>query len=297
MGMSRLRASEFVLAIYFVYTAVLAAERGMPGVALLSTAVPLILCGMAAGASGVASSIVRDWFPVPFILLAYWAVGWFAAPGYLEFASYWIRFDRVLFDKFRFQALIESGGSVLPALLELSYLLLYAAPPLLIGVLYLYRRRDRVDRFLFTLLMGTLVTYALLPHFPSASPRNVYPGVYEPQMTNIFRRANLWLLSNCDIRTSVFPSGHVTVAFSAAFGMMQALPEKKWLGRSLSLFAILVTLNTVYARYHYAVDALAGFAISLLGFAASQFRPRYRRSQIPDGTGESIRGPIIRIQL
>jgi membrane-associated phospholipid phosphatase len=35
------------------------------------------------------------------------------------------------------------------------------------------------------------------------------------------------------------------------------------------LYAVSVSVATVYGRYHYAVDAAAGFAVSLVGAAAA----------------------------
>ena len=49
--------------------------------------------------------------------------------------------------------------------------------------------------------------------------------------------------------------------------MMLALPERKWFGRFLMLMAILISTATIYGRYHYAADGLAGLAISLSAFA------------------------------
>jgi membrane-associated phospholipid phosphatase len=72
----------------------------------------------------------------------------------------------------------------------------------------------------------------------------------------------VWILSRCDIQTSAFPSGHVTVGFSAAFAMLLALPEYRRAGWLLLGMASMVLVNTIYGRYHYAADGLAGLAIS-----------------------------------
>ena len=45
---------------------------------------------------------------------------------------------------------------------------------------------------------------------------------------------------------------------------MRTLPERPWVGRALLVLAILIAVATVYGRYHYAVDALAGFGVSLV---------------------------------
>ena len=80
------------------------------------------------------------------------------------------------------------------------------------------------------------------------------------------RQWNLWILSTADIHSSVFPSGHVTVAFSAAFAMLLAMPDRRRIGWMLMTIAALVLVDTVYGRYHYAADGLAGLAISATAF-------------------------------
>jgi membrane-associated phospholipid phosphatase len=165
--------------------------------------------------------------------------------------------------------------------LEFFYFLMYAIPPLALLALYRMHQRSRVDQFLFTFLVGTLATYALLPFFPCEAPRFVFAGEDLPAVNTIFRTLNVWLLDHCDIRTSVFPSGHVTAAFSAAFGMLLAFPEKKRVGLVLLIAAAVIAITTVYGRYHYVVDGIAGLVISIAAasFSAAFFAVKRRKSQ------------------
>ncbi len=152
-------------------------------------------------------------------------------------------------------------------------------PPLAIAYFYIRRERRRLDEFLFPFLLGTLMTYSLLPLFPSEAPRFVFAGQDLPGVETVFRRFSLWILNHCDIRASVFPSGHVTVGFSAAFAMMLAMPEQRRAGWILLVIALLVLVDTVYGRYHYAADGLAGLLVSLvaLGLALVQRAATARR--------------------
>jgi membrane-associated phospholipid phosphatase len=53
--------------------------------------------------------------------------------------------------------------------------------------------------------------------------------------------------------------------------MFLVFPERKRLGWGLLLYALSVSVATVYGRYHYAVDVAAGFAISLVAGAVCLF--------------------------
>lgn len=256
-ALAGVRSCEWLLLGYFSYAA---ARR--TSLALLALGVGGLVWTLARYRSRWVG-IVRDWLPLLFILIAYWTVDWtHASTRPHGWEQSWVALDKLLLNHWGGRRAIESGGAVLPFTLDLCYSLLWAIPPVSVGVLYLYRRRDRVDRFLFHLLLGTLLTYALLPLFPSQGPGALFPGQDLPQVHTVARAVNLWVLERFDIRTSVFPSGHVTVAFSAAFGMLLALPEKRWIGRILVLVAGAVAVATLYGRYHYAVDGLAGLAVS-----------------------------------
>jgi membrane-associated phospholipid phosphatase len=278
-----LHASEYVLLIYFGYTTILAFAWHLPlSVRVLAIVTPCSLAALAAWEtwSGTkATGIFREWISPAMVLFAYEEVDWFAQAhtSYVK-DNRWVVWDRLVLDHWHFRAFIESLGWIVPFYLELSYLLVYAIPPLALGILYWSGRRNRVDNFLFTFLLGTLLAYALLPYFPSDPPRFVFPGQDLPSIGTAPRRLNLWLLDRYDIRTSVFPSGHVAAAFSAAFGMLLAFPEKKRIGAMLLVLATVIAVATVYGRYHFAVDGLAGLSVSLAAAGISSVFFQLRRS-------------------
>ncbi|HUQ91682.1 MAG TPA: phosphatase PAP2 family protein [Bryobacteraceae bacterium] len=261
------RPSEWLLILFFTYTAFLAVSFNLPPARRAAAlAIPVLLCvlGYLESFSSRRATIVRDWVPVGMVLIAYWELAWFQSRHHLvALERHWLTWDHTLLISWGFRAVIESLGGLIPSVLEITYTLLYAIPPLSIGVLYLYGRRDRVETFLFPFLLGTFIAYGLLPHFPTASPRVEFANTDLPLIVTIWRRLNLWILQHGDIDTGVFPSGHVTVAFSAAFAMMRALPEKPWLGRVLLGMAVSILTATIYGRYHYAADGLAGLLLSI----------------------------------
>jgi membrane-associated phospholipid phosphatase len=82
------------------------------------------------------------------------------------------------------------------------------------------------------------------------------------------------MLKGYGIHTSVFPSAHVAGAFSAAFGLRRALPDKPWVFRVSLWIAASIATATVYGRYHYLADAMAGFGMSLVAVIATAFTYR-----------------------
>lgn len=266
----RIRRHEWVLVGYFAYTSVLALALPVhPSVTRAVLAMNLIvLAGLAllAAAESIRHrpvlSVLRDWYPLPLILLAYREMGWFA-PAHHTYAIERVfeTWDNWLLAGFK--PAIEATGPLLPGILELAYAIVYAVPAFALGMLYAFGVRRRSEGLLLRVVLATLVVYALLWLFPSEPPRTVFPGEDFPAYNGLFRRFNWWLLVGYGIHTGVFPSAHVASSFAAAFGLRRVLPEQPWLGRLLMVVASLIAVATVYGRYHYAADAVAGFAVSL----------------------------------
>lgn len=60
-----------------------------------------------------------------------------------------------------------------------------------------------------------------------------------------------------------FPSGHTTVAFAFAGGMIWAAP-RKWMRWVALIVAILMGFSRLYVGVHYVSDVLAGVVVGLL---------------------------------
>lgn len=271
---TNVRRSEWVLWAFLAYTAILAAVAPLP-LAIRIRTIGLNAMLLAGYWHLISRELVkprkwltvaRDWLPLVFALLAYREMGWFALPQATHsLEARWVIWDRLVL-RGGAKSVIESFGPLLPAMLELTYVLVYALGPFSVAMLYVYGRRNRVDSFLFLFLAGTLLCYAQFPFWPSEPPRTLFPTEDLPAYLSIFRRWNLWLLGVAGIHTSVFPSAHVAAAFSAAAGMRLFLPEHKWVGHTLGVVALLIAVGTVYGRYHYLVDVAAGLLMAGIAF-------------------------------
>ena len=276
----RLRPCEWVVIAYFGLAAVRTAPRAhwtwLAAIAIFAGAGSCALALAETRTGRRAFAMARDWFALPFLLIAYWSVAWVRdGVAIHSFQGSWIVLDRFLFRDLGLKAAIELFGPLLPFLLEICYGLLYTLPIAALAVLYAGGQRPRAERFLFVLLLGAFATDTLMPLFPSTDPRLRFPGEDLPVWLTASRALNLWLLNHFDIRASVFPSGHVTTGLSTAFGMWLAWPERKRVGLAFFLIACAVALAAVYGRYHYLADALGGAGVSLA--AAGAGARLYRR--------------------
>jgi membrane-associated phospholipid phosphatase len=273
LARSRFRASEWVLISFFAYISVLVPffperpELHDQPFFILAAAAILFCCLSVAEQGSFAANIsrVRDWVPLGLTLLAFREMDLFLPAHYdLHYESAWIRWDRVMLYDWHLRSAIESLGPVIPFYLELCYLLVYGLGAYCIIVLWMRMRRTGVDLFYVLYLLGTLIAYGLFPYFPSQPPRIAFPQVAPPHFTGWLRQLNLALLNGASIHSGVFPSAHVSSAFSAAWAMFLLFPGRKLFAWGVLLYAISVSVATIYGRYHYVADVLSGIAVSMV---------------------------------
>ncbi len=288
-----LRSSEWLLIVYFAYVALIAPAFPLaPQVALLPFAVVLLVAALFVVLAYAEKqghreffSVARDWMVIALVLIAYREMDWFSTlPRNVHLELTWERWDQLLLYQYGLQKAIESLGALGPLYLEFCYLLVYAVGPFVVAALYIEHHRERVNRVVFYYLLGTLLSYALFPYFPSDPPRVAFDGADMPHVMTALRRLNLWLVGGYGIHSSVFPSAHVSSAFSAAWAWLAYLPERKRFGYLMLVYAISVGVATIYGRYHYAADVVAGFGISLIP-AATILLARPRRPLRPHRGG------------
>jgi membrane-associated phospholipid phosphatase len=70
-----------------------------------------------------------------------------------------------------------------------------------------------------------------------------------------------WIYRVAEAPGAAFPSSHVAVALCTVFFSFRYLKRIRWLHLVL---AVLLCLSTVYCRYHYVVDVLAGVATAAI---------------------------------
>jgi membrane-associated phospholipid phosphatase len=273
------RLSEAILAAFFLYTTALA--LGLPishemrlRVFVTDASIVLayvLLARLRSRWKADWTTVLRDLIPLALMLVAYKEMGWFAPDTHnYSLEHLWIVPDRLILRQLGLKAAIEMFGAFLPSLLEVCYSLVYALPLFCVVMLYVNGRSHCMDQLLTIYLLGLFLSYVQFPFWPSEPPRTVFPGEDLPAITTIFRRFNLGLLGSQGIHTSVFPSAHVSGAFAGAFALFGLLAHRRWIACGTLLYAILVAVATVYGRYHYAADAVAGLAVAVVAYGVGR---------------------------
>jgi membrane-associated phospholipid phosphatase len=211
--------------------------------------------------------IVRDWFPFLVILLMYYSL-WGDATHLL------VPHDRdgelIVLDQrlFGFQASLAIQRFITPrrtAWMEFSYFFHILNIPIVACFVYLCRPRPRFREMMSGLMVVSflgLLGYILVPAIgPMYTLHNLYT-VPLSQPISLFNQ-QLEFMDFARIHRDVFPSMHVAISFLV---WLYALRNSRPLFWILSPLIMSLWVSTVYLRYHYLIDVVAGLFLAPASF-------------------------------
>ena len=136
-------------------------------------------------------------------------------------------------------------------------------PVVLLVAVILWRRRQYAQfrYYAFLIAVGFLVSYIGYVLVPVRGPRFLLAGEQHASLQGLWL---FHLLQNTLDKLEAahydcFPSGHTELTILAWWG-------SRWISNNLfrfySVYAVFIIFSTVYLRYHYTVDLLAGMAVA-----------------------------------
>ena len=152
--------------------------------------------------------------------------------------------------------------------MQLAYLTYYVLPFVLLGTLYRMGQQQAFDRSLVALLLSHYLAFIGYLAVPALGPRFLLAGVYRTALAGLLLAEPIRTLLDAleGIKRDAFPSGHTSAVLITVFYAARFTPE-------LTLWFVplagLMVLSTLYLRYHYAVDVLAGALLAVLCVLAS----------------------------
>jgi hypothetical protein len=123
------------------------------------------------------------------------------------------------------------------------------------------------DKFWTAVLLATLFCYAVYPFFPLTPPRVLFNDVPGPTVPPLLRNINLWVLDHFSVQACLFPSAHAAAVTATALAVRAYMPR---LGILFCTAALSVAAATVYGRYHYLADTLAGVLVGVAAFVVTR---------------------------
>jgi hypothetical protein len=245
-------AFEWLTVAYFIGLALAAPWSRVPwrrraGVSAGSIAVAALVSVIGSGDLFA----LRTWLPHAYLVAAYWL------PALLvESPVKATRFERWLR---RTDSAIRPRLPTLPHrvvhVVELAYLACYLMVPTSLTIVWTSGSLDDVSRFWTAVLASAYACYGSLPWLVSRPPR---VAADRPHSSRDVAAWNVFLLERVSHRLNTFPSGHVSVACSAAFMVATVVPAA---GVALGVVAFAIAVGAGAGRYHYVVDVMLGIVV------------------------------------
>jgi membrane-associated phospholipid phosphatase len=211
-------------------------------------------------------TFVHTFSPILFIVLIYESLGDLIQYLMPDIDRALIRIDLLLFGVHPSLWMQSWVMPWLTDLLSLAYLSYYFIPLTLVLVLYL-RDRPHLDRAIFILTLGYYVSFIGYILFPAVGPRYAMEHLYTVPLEGSF--ITDWVRDGLNAiehnKRDVMPSGHTQLALMALF---LAYRYKRVLFYVLLPIVSGLLLSTVYLRYHYIIDLIAGAVLAVVCFAA-----------------------------
>jgi membrane-associated phospholipid phosphatase len=141
-----------------------------------------------------------------------------------------------------------------------AYTTYYFLALTLAGLLWAFRRED-ARRFFFTIVLAYYVSYTGYFFIPGLGPRatladrqtvSVHDTPVSSAIDDTLNRLE-------QTKYDVFPSGHTMIAMVVLIVAWKRLRRAFWF---LLPFATALIISTVYCRYHYAIDVIAGIVLA-----------------------------------
>jgi membrane-associated phospholipid phosphatase len=211
--------------------------------------------------------IIRDWFPFLVILMMYYSL-WGDATHLLvtrDRDAELIALDQRLFG---FQASVALQRIVSPSLtswMEFAYTFHVLNIPIVACFIYMrssrYRFREMMSGVLVITFFG-LLGYLLVPAIgPMYTLRDQFTVALHQPLGLVNRQIDF--MDYARIKRDVFPSLHAGISFVV---WLYAYRNSRRLFWILCPLILSLWVSTVYLRYHYLIDVVAGLALAPLCF-------------------------------
>ncbi len=212
--------------------------------------------------AGPIGGVLSDLSPIAFIISIYQSLGNMIQYLQPDIDPYLIQIDLFLFGAHPTVWMERWINPCFTDLMSLAYISYYFLPVILAITLYLKGRREEFGQIMFILTFGYYLSFIGYIFFPAIGPRFTLAHLQTvPLEGSFFTDLVRDLLNAIEHNTrDCMPSGHTQIALMVLF--LAYRYEKTIFAIFFPIICGLV-LSTVYLRYHYVIDLIAGIALAL----------------------------------
>lgn len=174
-----------------------------------------------------------------------------------------VKLDYLIFGNHPTVVLERIMDPFLTDMLQIAYSTYYFIPISLGIILLMKNKREEFNRTLFLILFCYYLSYLGYIVFPALGPRFYLNNLQTTELQGFFITGPVQNLLNKleGIKRDAFPSGHTAIAVTVLY--LSYRFERRLFWMLLPVVSALI-FSTVYCRYHYVVDVIAGLGLTVL---------------------------------
>jgi membrane-associated phospholipid phosphatase len=175
-----------------------------------------------------------------------------------------IRIDFLLFGVHPTVWMERFNDALLTAVLQIAYISYYFMP-IALGIVLLVRKRyDAFDTAVFAVLLCFYLSYIGYFLVPAVGPRFTMNHLQTTELRA--GSITLWIQQTLNSaehnKTDAFPSGHTAVSLVSLYYAWKF--RERILSLILAPMVAALIVSTVYLRYHYVIDVIAGVLLAVM---------------------------------
>jgi membrane-associated phospholipid phosphatase len=222
--------------------------------------------------------LFRHWYPLPYVASGYKVIAVLIPPiRGVQYDQAMARWDLAVWGVHPTVWLERFSAPWLTEVLQIAYGLFVPAVLLVAFWLWKQGRHDKFRYYAFLIALGFLASYVGYFITPVRGPRFLLAGEQASSLQGLWLFG--WLRQTLDQLESAhydcFPSGHVELTL-LAWWRSRTISTK--LFRIYAVYSVVVAFSTVYLRYHYTVDVMAGAVLAAVLLAAGPYLYREQRN-------------------
>jgi membrane-associated phospholipid phosphatase len=270
---------EQVTCAYLAWTLflLLAFHNNIPHAAKYAALQATIAAAIAQLASSAARSrsktlqFARHWYPLPLYILFFEELQALVHAIHRNWFDRWlIQFDHNLAGVHPSVWLARFANPTLNDAMQLAYMTYFLYLVILPTMLYIQKQRAAFWTVMVSTAIAHYSVYIIAVLFPIESPYFALASLNTTTLQGGAFTATIEVIEHFGrVHGAAFPSAHVAGSMVA---ILAARRYKPWLFWLCLPFFTSMCVATVYGRYHYVADVLAGLAVGAAGWAAGQWR-------------------------
>lgn len=219
----------------------------------------------------------RDWYPLPLYLFFFEELQGLVHIIFSGWFDRWlIQFDYNFAGVHPSVWLARFSSPALNDFMQFAYMTYFLYLILLPAILYAQKDRLAFWNVMVSTAVANYTVYTIAVLCPIESPCHTLAALNTTPLTGGYFTATIELVEHFGrVHGGAFPSAHVAGSMVA---ILASWRYRRWLFWVCLPLFISMCVATVYGRYHYVADVLAGIVVGAIGFATGSWLMEQRGS-------------------